>query len=84
MQPSIALTTVPPILPSCRDDVLPCRVYLRHCVLAAQRLGPAAFESFLDGTYLADRATTVRQHLAANPEIMQELPPPSLVGRYSG
>lgn len=23
-----------------REDVLPCRVYLRHCVLAAQRLGP--------------------------------------------
>lgn len=66
------------------DDVLPCRVYLRHCVLAAQRLGPAAFESFLDGTYLADRVTTVRQHLAANPTILQELPPPSLIGRYSG
>lgn len=71
-------------LPACRDDVLPCRVYLRHCVLAAQRLGPAAFESFLDGTYLADRVTTVRQHLAANPTILQELPPPSLIGRYSG
>ncbi|KAL4443866.1 hypothetical protein ABPG75_011603 [Micractinium tetrahymenae] len=66
------------------DDVLPCRVYLRHCVLAAQRLGPAAFQSFLDETYLADRVTTVRQHLAANPGILQELPPPSLIGRYSG
>jgi hypothetical protein len=22
-----------------RDDILPCRVYLRHCVLAAQKLG---------------------------------------------
>ncbi|KAL0054242.1 hypothetical protein WJX82_005995 [Trebouxia sp. C0006] len=22
-----------------RDDVLPCRVYLRHCVLASQKLG---------------------------------------------
>ena len=23
-----------------RDDVLPCRAYLRHCVLAADKLGP--------------------------------------------
>ena len=64
--------------------MLPCRVYLRHCVLAAQRLGPAAHDSFLDGTLLADRRTTVRQHLAANPSILTELPPPSLIGRYSG
>jgi hypothetical protein len=68
----------------CRDDVLPCRVYLRHCVLASQALGPEAHASFLDGTVLADRRTTVRQHLGRNPGIMQELPPPSLVGRYSG
>jgi hypothetical protein len=59
-------------------------VYLRHCVLAAQRLGPAAHASFLDGSVLSDRTTTVRQHLAAEPGIMDELPPPSLIGRYSG
>lgn len=64
--------------------MLPCRIYLRHCVLAAQRLGPEAHASFLDGTYLADRRTTVREHLAANPDIMEEQPPPSLIGRYSG
>lgn len=64
--------------------MLPCRVYMRHCVLAAQRLGDEAYDSFLDGTYLSDRRTTLRQHLAANPDIMEELPPPSLVGRYSG
>jgi hypothetical protein len=52
--------------------------------LAAQRLGPEALGSFLDGTMLADRVTTVRQHLEANPDIMEELPPPSLIGRYSG
>ena len=77
---------LPLILPplSCSDDVLPCRVYLRHCVLAAQRLGFAAYASFLDGTWLSDRRTTVRQYLAANPDIMDELPPASLIGRYSG
>jgi hypothetical protein len=67
-----------------RDDVLPCRVYLRHCVLAAQGLGPEAHASFLDGTYLADRVTSVRAYLAQRPEILQELPPPELAGRYSG
>lgn len=69
---------------SCRDDVLPCRVYLRHCVLAAQKLGPSAHESFLDHTYLADRQTTIRQHLKADPSIMTEEPPESIANRYSG
>lgn len=32
----------------------------RHCVLAARKLGPEAEASFLDGTFLADRQTTVR------------------------
>lgn len=67
-----------------RDDVLPCRVYLRHCALAAQKLGPEAEESFLDDSYLADRKTTVRAWLEKNPDIMEELPPASLIGRYSG
>lgn len=69
-----------------RPDVLPCRVYLRHCVLAAQRLGPEAHASFLDGTVLSDRATTVRQHLESSlgQGILEEQPPPSLIGRYSG
>lgn len=67
-----------------RSDVLPCRVYLRHCVLAAKGFCQEAYDSFLDNTYLADRATTIRQYLAQHPEIMDELPPPELVGRYSG
>ncbi len=45
---------------------------------------PQAHLNFLDHTFLADRVTTVRQHLAAHPSIMEELPPPELVGRYSG
>ena len=64
--------------------MLPCRVYLRHCVLAAERLGPEAHASFLDGSFLADRRTTVRAHLAANKGILEEEPPPSVAGRYSG
>lgn len=67
-----------------RDDVLPCRVYLRHCVLAAQSFCPEAYNSFLDNTFLADRSTTVRQYLELHPEIMQELPPNELVQRYNG
>uniref|UniRef100_A0A7S3VP99 Uncharacterized protein n=1 Tax=Dunaliella tertiolecta TaxID=3047 RepID=A0A7S3VP99_DUNTE len=65
-------------------DILPCRVYLRHCVLAARSMGPLCESSFLDSTFLSDRVTTVRQHLRANPTIMDELPPPELIGRYSG
>ncbi|GBF99319.1 hypothetical protein Rsub_12100 [Raphidocelis subcapitata] len=67
-----------------RDDVLPCRVYLRHCVLAAKGFCPEAYESFLDGTFLSDRRTTVREYLRRHPDIMEELPPPELLERYSG
>lgn len=63
-------------------DVLNLR--RRHCVLAARKLGSEAEASFLDDTFLADRATTVRRHLERNPGIMTELPPPSLAARYSG
>ena len=68
-----------------RDSgVTPCPVYLRHCVLAAEKCGDAARDSFLDETFLVDRSTTVRQHLAAHPEVMATRPPPELEGRYSG
>lgn len=67
-----------------RDDILPCRVYLRHCVLAAKNLGTEAFDNFLDHTYLGDRKTTVRQHLNCHPQIMKEEPPPLLKERYGG
>ncbi|KAG2427811.1 hypothetical protein HXX76_012135 [Chlamydomonas incerta] len=67
-----------------RDDVLPCRAYLRHCVLAAASLGPQAERSFLHATYLADRRTTIAQHLARDPTIMEERPPPALAERYNG
>jgi len=62
----------------------PCACYLRHCVLAVTKAGPAALDSFLDETYLVDRTTPLRTYLDANPAVMTTLPPESLVGRYSG
>lgn len=68
-----------------RDDVFPCRVYLRHCVLAAKNLGDTAYNNFLDHTYLADRKTTIREYLATTGSgIMEEEPPESLKLRYGG
>ncbi|KAJ7980314.1 Butirosin biosynthesis [Quillaja saponaria] len=68
-----------------RDDILPCRTYLRHCVLAAKNLGEAAYSNFLDHTYLADRKSTIREYLATTGSgIMQEEPPESLKERYGG
>ncbi|RYR12976.1 hypothetical protein Ahy_B04g070219 isoform E [Arachis hypogaea] len=68
-----------------RDDVFPCRVYLRHCVLAAKNLGDTAYDNFLDHTYLADRKTTIREYLATTGSgIMEEEPPEPLKYRYGG
>ncbi|XP_052208030.1 uncharacterized protein LOC127811877 isoform X4 [Diospyros lotus] len=68
-----------------RDDILPCRVYLRHCVLAAKNLGDAAYNNFLDHTFLGDRETTIREYLAAaGSGIMEEEPPEPLKARYGG
>lgn len=68
-----------------RDDILPCRVYLRHCVLAAKNLGDAAYNNFLDHTFLGDRKTTIREYLAAaGSGIMEEEPPEPLKARYGG
>ncbi|KAG6593988.1 hypothetical protein SDJN03_13464, partial [Cucurbita argyrosperma subsp. sororia] len=68
-----------------RDDILPCRVYLRHCVLAAKNLGDTAYNNFLDHTFLGDRRTTIREYLATNGSgIMEEEPPESLKFRYGG
>ena len=73
-----ALTTCDP------GGVRPCAVYLRHCVLAAERMGAACYASFLDDTYLVDRSTTIRQYLAQHPEVMSTPPPPALAERYGG
>lgn len=62
----------------------PCAPYLRHCVLAAEKMGKECFDSFLDETYLVDRHTTIRQYLKENPSVMETLPPPELAERYGG
>ncbi|KAK6930211.1 hypothetical protein RJ641_004305 [Dillenia turbinata] len=67
------------------DDIFPCRVYLRHCVLAANNLGDMASNNFLDHTFLGDRKTTIREYLAtAGSGIMEEEPPESIKSRYEG
>ena len=52
-------------------------------VLAVSKEGVdhRARDSFLDQTFLADRKTTVRAWLAANPSIMDEEPPENLKER---
>ncbi|KAK4433894.1 hypothetical protein Salat_0552100 [Sesamum alatum] len=67
------------------DDILPCRVYLRHCVLAAKNLSETAYDNFLDHTFLGDRKTTIREYLATTGSgIMEEEPPEELKYRYGG
>lgn len=68
-----------------RDSGLrPCGPYLRHCVLAATKLGEECLNSFLDETFLVDRSTTVREYLDQFPNVMATLPPVELQDRYGG
>lgn len=62
----------------------PCSVYLRHCVLAAKRMGDPCLFSFLDETFLVDRKTTIRSYLEKYPHVMKTLPPEKLRSRYGG
>ncbi|XP_048321988.2 uncharacterized protein LOC107433283 isoform X4 [Ziziphus jujuba] len=68
-----------------RDDILPCRVYLRHCLMAAKTLGDEAYDNFLDHSFLGDRKTTIQNYLETSGfDIMEEEPPESLKVRYGG
>lgn len=62
----------------------PCGPYLRHCVLAAEKMGKESYDSFLDQTVLIDRITTIRSYLEKYPEVMDLLPPLELAERYGG
>lgn len=54
-------------------------------MLAAKNLSEAAYNNFLDHTFLADRKTTIREYLATGGSgIMEEEPPESLKTRYGG
>jgi hypothetical protein len=72
------------------SEIRPCRVYLRHCYLAAKSMGPICLNSFLDETFLCDRTTTIRQYLEKNQNenykliIQNTIPPPGFEERYSG
>ncbi|KAK6161057.1 hypothetical protein DH2020_004438 [Rehmannia glutinosa] len=67
------------------DDILPCRVYLRHCVLAAENLHEIAYNDLMDHTFLGDRKTTIREYLATKGSgIMEEEPPQHLKYLYGG
>jgi len=67
-----------------RNDILPCRIYLRHCILAATKQGDLVLNNFLDHTYIADRKTTIREYINKNPTILTEEPPEELKYKYSG
>jgi len=72
-----------------RRDLLPCRLYLRHCVLAAGNLAkrfqlPIIYENFLDSTFLGDGKTSMRQYLGDRKQILEEKPPAHLAERYGG
>ena len=54
-------------------------------ILAAKTLGEAAYDNFLDHTFLADRKTTICQYLTSTRSgIMEEEPPEALKSRYGG
>ena len=53
-----------------RRDILPCRVYLKHCLTAAERLGADVLANFLATTYLADGSTSLGAYLAAHPTLL--------------
>ena len=87
LEPAFGFTSVWDHWSKPDSGILPCPVYCRHCVLATRpenKVPAAAATSFLDETFLVDRKTTLRQHLAANPHVMASKPPAGLEGRYSG
>ena len=66
------------------SGLLPASVYLRHCLLAVEKAGPQAMDSFLGDTYLVDRCTTLDAYLKQHPEVWDARPPPDLEARFSG
>ncbi|TMW65825.1 hypothetical protein Poli38472_003590 [Pythium oligandrum] len=66
------------------SGILPCRVYLRHCLLSVKKLGDMVYEDFVQSSFLGDRKTTIKEYITANPSIMKELPPAHLSERYNG
>ena len=82
------------------EPIYPCRCYLRHCLLAAQKLHVDIYNSFLEGTsrkifcmwyifvdwdtFLWDRKTTIKTWLESNPTLLEEPAPAIVAERYNG
>jgi hypothetical protein len=68
------------------SSIKPCTIYLYHCYKAAQSMGLDCFNSFLDDTYLIDRATTIRQYVhELHPTLFDNIQiPKELQDRYCG
>ena len=54
-----------------RRDILPCRVYLKHCLMAASKLGEDFEMNFKKHSYLADRKTTIEDYLNSLPTLIE-------------
>ena len=67
-----------------KDEIYPCRVYLRHCLLSIQKQGQFALDDFMNNTFLYDRKTSIKQYMDKNPDIYDEIVPSSLKNRYNG
>ncbi|CEM20093.1 unnamed protein product [Vitrella brassicaformis CCMP3155] len=67
-----------------QGEIWPCRPYLRHCVLAARRLGPQVEADFLNHTYLYDRKTRLREYVERNAGLLDEEPIALYAERYGG
>lgn len=66
-----------------RSDILPCRPYLKHCLVAAERLGSAFRANFEQSSFLADGSGTIADYLAARPG-WDEQTPLGTYDRYQG
>lgn len=66
-----------------RSKLLPARYYLWLCVLAAAQFGEHVRENFLRTTFLADRVTSLQNHVERNPEILLTEPPESVRKFYT-
>lgn len=53
-----------------RDDILPFPRYLKFCLVSAASHGPEVLDNFLDTSFLADGATSIRDYLGQRPDLI--------------
>ena len=66
-----------------RRDLMPCKPYLKHCLVAAERLGAAFRANFETSTFLGDGRRTIRDYLDERPG-WDEQTPLGTFDRYQG